>query len=715
MSLRLQAPALRAPTIGLVGIGLVGGSAAAFAQEDPSAAAGGGTAQLPEMSVQGSAPNPYRADSTPLPRSPFTAADAPQTVNVVPRIVMEERAATTVREALRNVTGISLAAGEGGFSGDNLTLRGFSARSDFFIDGIRDFGQYTRDSFFLESVEVLKGPSSIMFGRGSTGGVINQITRLPLPTTQGEVWLSAYSPSGVRGTADVNVRAGEVAARMAVMATHIDASGRDNVSNSRWGVFPSVTFGMGTPTTLTLSWLHQEETNVPDFGVPYYQGRPLRVATNTFYGLNQTDREHTLTDVVTATLRHEFQEGVSVSNTTRWANYGRQVSATAPRLVASTVANGITGASLVNRQPQVRNGYDSILVNQTEGQFTFETWGGLVHSVVAGVELGRESSEIVRYGQTGRPQASLLFPDFYDTGNIRQTFTSDIKTVANTFSVYAVDRIRMGEMFEVMLGGRWDSFEAEQENRATGLTYDRTDREATWRAAFIFKPTPEIRTYISGGTSFNPSAESLTLAANNAALPPETATTYEIGGSWNLMDGLRLQGSVFRIEKRNARTSDPANDTLQVLDGVVRVDGFEISATGQITPEWNIMVGYTRLNSEIVESNNANEVGKEFANVAPNTASLWTTYNFPMGIQLGGGLSYVDRRYGNTSNTVMVPAYTRFDAAIAWQPQDGAMRGLRFQLNALNIGDTRTYDTVYTGHVVPGVGRTFVASVQATF
>ena len=705
-----HAPSLRAPTIGLGGFGLVTAlGAPVLAQEAPQPAA-----QLPELNVQGSAPAPYRADSAPMPRMPLTAAEMPQTVNIVPRVVMEERAATTVREALRNVTGISLAAGEGGFSGDNLTLRGFSARSDFYIDGIRDAGQYTRDSFFLESVEVLKGPSSVMFGRGSTGGVVNQTSRLPLATTQGEVWLSAYTPQGLRGTADVNVRAGDVAARVVAMGTHIDASERDHVYNRRWGIFPSVTFGMGTPTTLTLSYLHQEEDDMPDFGVPYYRGRPLQVSTNTFYGLNQTDRERTTTDVFTARLEHRFDDSALIRNTFRIASYGRELAATAPRLVANTVTGGITAASQVNRQAQLRNGYDSLIVNQTEAVLNFDTFG-LRHDLLAGVEIGRESSEITRFGQNGRPRASLLFPDFYDQGAIATTFTSDIKTVADTIALYAVDRIRIGEMFELILGGRYDNFHAEQENRGTGQTFERTDTQFTWRAAFVFKPNSDIRTYVAAGTSFNPSAESLTLAANNAGLAPETATTYEIGGSWDVFDGLRLNGSLFRTEKRNARTSDPANDTLQVLDGLVRVDGFEVSATGRVTEDWNVMVGYTHLNSEIVESNNPNEVGREFANVSPNTVSLWTTYNLPHGVQIGGGLSYVDRRYGNTSNTVTAPAYTRFDAALAWEPQDGALRGTRFQLNALNIGDARTYETVYSGHVVPGTGRTFVASVAARF
>lgn len=712
MSSPSPASPLRAPTIGLACFGLVQALAtSALAQEGAAAQI---PAQLPELSVQGAAPSPYRGEQTRIPRMPMTAAEMPQTVNVVPRVVMQEQAASTVRDALRNVTGISLAAGEGGFSGDALTLRGFSARGDFFIDGIRDLGQYTRDSFFLESVDVLKGPSSIIFGRGSTGGVINQTSRQPLPTTQGEVRLSAYTPQGLRSTADVNVRAGDVAGRLILMGSRIHAAERDNVFQQRWGIFPSMTFGMGTPTTFTLSWLHQEEYNMPDYGVPFFQGRPLRVATNTFYGLNQTDRERTVTDVLTARLEHRFSDDLQIRNTFRWAGYSRELAATAPRLVANTVAGGITRNSLVSRSPQVRNGYDSLIVNQAEATVRFDTFG-LRHELLAGFEIGRESSEAVRFGQTGRPNANLLFPDFYATGNVVQTFASDIKTVANTLALYAVDRIHIGEMFELILGGRWDNFEAEQYNRATSQRFERTDTAFTWRAAFVFKPTTAIRTYIASGTSFNPSAESLTLAANNANLAPETATTYEAGGSWEVLDGLRLNGSVFRIEKRNARTSDPANATLQVLDGIVRVDGFEVSATGRLTENWNLLAGYTRLESEIVRSNNRAEVGREFANVAPNTFSLWTTYNLPYGVQIGGGASFVDRRYGNTTNTVRVPSYLRYDAAIAWEPEEGPLRGMRLQLNVLNLGDARTYETVYTAHTVPGVGRTFVGTVSARF
>ena len=723
MTPRAAAPTTLRPTLGLAGLGLVALAAPDGAQaQEPAAEA---PAILPELRVQGQGVSGYRPppDQT-MPRSPVPIEQMPQSVSVITREVMQERANTTVRDALRNVTGISLAAGEGGFSGDNLTLRGFSARGDFYIDGLRDLGQYTRDSFFLESIEVLKGPSSVMFGRGSTGGVINQTTRMPLPTTQGTVWLSGYTPGGVRGTTDVNVRAGTVAARMVAMGSHIDAAGRDHVFQQRWGVFPSITLGMGTPTTLTLSYLHQEERNMPDYGVPYYMGRPLRVSTNTFYGLRETDRESTSVDMFTARLEHRFNDAILLRNTFRWAEYGRDISATAPRMANATAP--ITAASLINRQPQVRNGLDTYIVNQTEGVLNFNTGSWIRHNALVGFEVARESSELTRYSQSfslngstfinGRPQANLLFPNFDDAlPNLRTVPNSDIKTVANTYAFYAMDQMQLGRYFELLLGLRYDNFEARQVNRTNAQRFGRTDDAWSWRAALVFKPVEGVRTYFAYGTSFNPSAESLTLAANNAQLPPETNRSFELGGSWEVMPGLRLTSSIFRIEKTNARTSDPAADVLQVLDGVVRVDGFEISAVGRITPEWNLLAGYTYLNSEIVESRNPAEVGKRFANVAPNTVSVWSTYNLPWDLQLGAGATYVDVRYGNTTNTVRAPAYLRWDAALAWTPSEGPLRGIRLQANALNLGDARTYDTVYTGHVVPGIGRTFVFSMAASF
>ncbi len=706
-------PRLLQPTLGLAGLGLLAALPAA-AQTAPDAALA-----LPEMNVATEAPSPYRRDAQQAPRMPTTIAETPQSVTVVPREVMQERAAGSVREALRNVTGISLAAGEGGFSGDNLTLRGFSARGDFFIDGFRDLGQYTRDSFFLESIEVLKGPASVAFGRGSTGGVINQTTRLPQARNFGEFWLSGYAPGGLRSTADVNMAVGNVGVRMAAMGSHVTAAGRDHVYQERWGIAPSITWGLEGPTQVTFSYLHQDERNIPDYGIPYINGRPAPVPRGSFYGINGLDRELTTTDVATLRLQHRFNDAVTVRNTTRWANYSRSLNATAPRLATPAAQLAATPLAdiIVRREPQVRDGLDTALFNQTEALLRLNT-GPLEHNILTGIEFGRESSEVTRYAfaaaTNGRPNTLLLSPNYYAFSPIIRNVGSDIRTVANTFAAYAVDQIKIGQQFELLLGGRWDNFDADYVNRTNNQRFSRTDSAFSWRSALVWKPVPSVRTYFAYGTSFNPSAESLTLAANNAQLAPEENESYEFGASWEALDGLRLTGSLFRIDKTNARTSDPAGN-LQVLNGVARVEGFEIGLVGRITPNWNVLAGYTHLRSEILRSGNANEVGKEFVNAAPNTVALWTTYNLPYDLQIGGGLSFVDYRYGNTTNTNRVPSYTRYDAALAWAPTEGPMRGLRLQVNALNLFDTKTYETVYSGHTVPGTGRTVVFSMAARF
>ncbi|MDI3308455.1 MAG: TonB-dependent siderophore receptor [Acetobacteraceae bacterium] len=709
MSLRRPLPTLQ-PSLGIAGIGLLA-ALPAVAQTPPAALA------LPEIDVRTEAPSPYRRDAQPMVRLPTTVADTPQSVSVVPKEVMQERGANSVREALRNVTGISLAAGEGGASGDNLTLRGFSARTDFYIDGIRDIGQYTRDPFFLDSIEVLKGPSSVAFGRGSTGGVINQTTRLPQPLNFGEVTLSAYSPMGLRSTADVNLAAGDVAARLAAMATHVNVANRDHVYNERWGVAPSVTWGINGPTQLTLSYLHQSEQNIPDYGVPFLFGRPAPVPHHNFYGQNGVDQELTETDVATLRLSHRFNDSVTLRNTLRMGNYARELRATAPRIIGSPTPQTPLESILVNRQAQFRNALDTQLVNQTEAVLNFRT-GPLTHAALVGFEIGRESSKTVRFTATGRPPANLLFPNWNDSATFVVSLNptnGDVRTVADTIATYAIDQIRIGEMFEVLLGGRWDRFDADFRNRTTGQAFSRLDDMFSWRAALVFKPIPSVRTYFAYGTSFNPSAESLTLAANNANLAPEKNESFEIGASWEALEGLRLSGALFRINKTNARTPDPVNGTLLVLAGQQRVDGFELQATGRITRDWNIIAAYTYLSSEILSSNTPAEVGKELPNVAPSTAALWTTYDLPLGFQIGGGLSYIGRRYADTANTNKVPGYVRYDAALSWQPQEGPLQGLRLQLNALNLGDTRFYESVYPGHAVPGAGRTFILTAAARF
>ncbi|MFC7689000.1 TonB-dependent receptor [Paeniroseomonas aquatica] len=382
MSLRHPIPSLE-PSLGLAGLGLLAAAMPTAAQTPPAA-----DLALPEMNVQTQAPSSYSGANVPAARLPTTVADAPQTISVVPRALIDERAGTTLREALRNVTGISFAAGEGGASGDNLTLRGFSARGDFFIEGLRDIGQYTRDPFYLDSVEVLKGPSSIQFGRGSTGGVINQTLRLPQARNFGELSLQAFSPAGVRATSDVNLYAGTVGVRLNTMALTQQVAGRDHVENSRYGIAPSVTFGLGTNTQFTVHYLHQYENNVPDYGLPWLFGRPAAVNRNNYYGTAGVDHERLTTDVLTARLSHRFSDEVTVRNTFRFSNYDRDLQATAPRFNATPTSLAQIPTTTVLREAQFRDATDTGYNNLSELVLNFRT-GPLEHSALVGADRPR--------------------------------------------------------------------------------------------------------------------------------------------------------------------------------------------------------------------------------------------------------------------------------------------------------------------------------------
>ncbi|WP_424813258.1 TonB-dependent receptor [Roseococcus sp. YIM B11640] len=717
MSLR-ETPANWQSNLGLMGLGLLAALPGnASAQTAPAAAPDTATqVTLPELNVGGTAPNPpIRTDIGNAPRLPTGVQDAPQSISVVPRALIDERGATSLREALRNVTGISLAAGEGGLSGDNLTLRGFSATNDFYIDGIRDSAPYTRDPFNVESIEVLKGPSAVMFGRGSTGGVINQTSRAPQARTFGEFTMSGMDPMGFRATTDINVNVGNVAVRLNAMAMHQDVARRNNVYNERWGVAPSITWGLGGDTQVTFSYLHQTENNIPDFGIPIIGNRVANVNVSNFYGLRNVDREQYVTDVMTARIQHRFTEGVNLSNTTRYGNYYRDVSATAPRIVGTATVNTPLANILVNRQAQLRAGLSTILENQTELRVQART-GPLEHNVVSGLEVGRESVQLRRWTAT-RPTASLVAPNYDQMPGYQdaRSLTADTLTVANRIAVYAVDQIRIGQYFEVLGGVRFENYDASVTNRfVANANLSRDDNMWSWRGALVFKPVRGVRTYFAAGTSYNPSAESLALTTATSNLAPESNISYEFGASWEVNRNFEIRGALFQIDKENARTTDPTNATVTVLQGEQRVQGFEISASGApipSVPQWNVIAGYTYLNSEIVKSRNPAEVGRQMLNTPQNTATFWTTYDLPYGFTIGGGASYVDSRYANTANTVRVPSYTRYDATVAWN----ISQGLTARLNGLNLTDRKFYEGVYQGNITPGAGRTIIASLTARF
>lgn len=655
--------------------------------------------------------------------------DTPQTITVIPRQMIEAQGATTLREVLRNVTGISIQAGEGGggLPGDNLSIRGFAARNDIFVDGVRDFGAYTRDPFNIEQVEVAKGPASLYSGRGSTGGALNLSSKMPLQNGIHSGTVGVGTEDYNRATIDINqplegFAIAGTAVRVNAMWNQGDVAGRDVVTNERWGIAPSIAFGLGTPTRVTVSFSRLDQDNIPEYGLPWvpntnvplaeYADQAPPVDFDNFYGLEDRDYEKTVTDLATAAVEHDFGDSITLRSLVRHGKAKRDSIITAPRFAS-------TDSTTLNRQLQSRDLTDTILAQQNDLTFHFET-GAIGHALVAGTEVIREDSKnYARSGPTA-PVADLFNPDPSApyTGPITRT-GARTESVADTLALYANDTVKLNERWELVGGLRWDHFDVEYKSVAVdGVVspFERTDEMLSWRAGVVNKPLPNGSVYAAASTSFNPSAEGntgLALTAATTDLEPEKSRSFEIGTKWDLFDArLAMSTAVFQTEKINARTpginpGDPAT----VLKGEQRIRGVEIGGSGLLTDRWTAFFGYTWLDSEIVKSNTEIEVGNEFANAPEHSASLWTTYRLPFGVELGGGLQYVGDRLNSTTTRRVAPAYTLYDAMVSYQLTDRFL----LRLNVTNLTNERYIDRVGGGHFIPGAGRAVALTTSLDF
>jgi catecholate siderophore receptor len=644
--------------------------------------------------------------------------DVPQTVMVIPSQMIEEQNATTLRDVLRNVTGISIQAGEGGVpAGDNLSIRGFNARTDLFIDGVRDFGGYSRDPFNIEQVEVTKGPGSSYAGRGSTGGSINLATKAPHTAGLRAGTMGLGTDAYRRGTLDVNqplerLPVKGAALRLNAMWTGADTPGRDVVKNRRWGAAPSLGLGLGTPTRVTVSYAHLDQENVPDYGVPWvpadnvplaaYRDQPAPVDFDNFYGLADRDFEKTRTGLATAQVEHDISPSIRIRNLLRHGKTRRDSIVTAPRFQSAT------STDIRRTDWKSRDQDDKILADQASLNANFRA-AGMEHATVTGVEVARETSVNHTRIETAPtlPLTDLYRPNPQDpyTGGLRRNGARTDGT-ADSLAVYAFDTIKPTAQLELTGGLRWDRFSLDYESiDAVGAVtpFTRTDEMLSWRAGIVLKPRPNGSVYAGASTSLNPSAEGLSLSASTVTLPPEKSRSYELGTKWDLFENrLSVNAALFRTSKDNARTPGVnAGDPPTVLDGEQRVDGLDLGAAGRITSRWNVLGGYTYMDSEIEQSNTAAEVGREFGNTPRHSFSLWTSYRTRQGLELGGGVRYVGDRFTNNTNTRTAPRYWLIDGMAAY----GINQNLTLRLNLNNLADERYIDRIGGGHFIPGDGR----------
>lgn len=688
--------------------------------------------------VKGQPPEGYKVDQPALAKLTQPVIDTPQMLSITSREVIEDRAATSLSDVFRNSSGIAIGAGESSWQGTNLTLRGFNARNDIYLDGMRDFGSYTRDPFDLEEVEVLEGPSSILFGRGSTGGVVNQVSKMPTLQSFIRSEATGGTDSLLRGTVDFNTPITSLgtgtAFRINAMVHGQDVTDRDVTRYRRFGVAPSLAFGLGTANRLVLSYFHQSENDIPDYGLPYFRGKPAPVPRNNFYGFS-SDFLKTQVDVGTARFEHDFSSAITLRDQIRYASYRRQWRDIEP----SVITTGVTAATplsavTVNRSLQGGRSRETFLQNQMDLLANFDT-GPFEHNLAAGWEIGPESSKPTYDNGLGLPTTSLLDPDEDQLFSGTEFPRVRVSTKAFTVGAYLIDTIKLGAHWQVSGGVRWDRFDSHYvaqyfSNAAatagqpiacpitTSCDVHQVDQKPSWRGSLIYKPTPNGTIYFDYSTSFNPSAEALSqitavrsLNTGNIGLAPEENRTFELGTKWNLFGNrLQTQAAIFREEKTNARLPDPTDTAFNILAGNQRVDGGEIELAGQITRQWNLTASYTYLDGKTVKTAPGGPLlDSPLFNAPRNSVALWSTYQLPHRVQLGGGLNYQSRRYVTLTTTpfTSVPGYTTFSAMAKWQATDH----IRLQVNANNLTNKYFYDQIHGFHVIPGEGRTLLFSI----
>ncbi len=699
---------------------VVGGAMAispAFAQNT--------AATLDPVTVQGQAVSDYKApEAASSPKFTTPLLDTPRTITVIPEELIKDRGATSLQDVLRTTPGVTLGSGEGGTPvGDRPFIRGYEASTDIFVDGLRDYSRGSHETFNLESVEVIKGPSSAYTGRGGTGGSINLETKSPKLHDFFEVSAGYGTADQWRTTTDGNIAFSDTGAfRLNMMKMGGEVPGRDGVTVDRWGIAPSLAFGLGTPTRVTLSYSHIENNDMPDLGVPFRNAAnpdrttPPKVDRDNFYGRHHVDFRENVSDMATARIEHDINSNVTLRNTTRYGTTLNHYLMTRPSFdncgagdgpPCSTEGPGVE----FTRSDRARWRSSESLINQTDLFGSFTT-GSLKHNFAAGFEFSKE--DIYSKSMSGLPGGdtdSLYNPNpgrYYNANITRgpKEKDGDIRTS----SVYLLDTIDLNEQFSVNLGLRYDNFKVDDTRDS------RSDTFLNYQLGLVYKPARNGSIYLSYATSSNPSGENLGQAggadgpAGGAAirdLEPEKSRSWELGTKWDFLnDRLSFSAALFETKKTDARTTDPLTGDV-TLAGNNRVRGVELGLTGSITPQWDVWAGYTYLDPKVIsyQSGSNNYDGNQMKFIAKQSATLWTTYKVIPQLTLGGGVSYLGERYADDANILKLPSHVRYDAMARYDFN----KQFALQLNVNNISDTELYDASHVGLFANvGAGRSYM-------
>jgi catecholate siderophore receptor len=704
---------------------------------------------LQEVRVEGARENDFKADRASSAKYTELLVNTPQTITVIKKELIEQQGAVTLAEALRNTPGVgAFFLGENGNTntGDAIFMRGFDASSSIYVDGVRDMGSISRDIFNIEQIDIVKGPAGTDGGRGSPTGSINLGSKQATMQDAYSGIVTAGSGKQKRATADLNqvldVNSG-TAFRLNLLAQDSGDPARNVVKNKRWAVAPTIATGLGSATRLSLSLLHVDQDNIPDGGVPtiglpgytspdsanavvakrrLYLNDAARVDPRGFYG-STSDYDKVKADMATVRIDHDFSPSVKLQNMSRYGKTQQNYLLSAFRgnaanLVTETAAGVVLPASQWTlKRPDLRTIKDQeneLLTNQTTLTFDFEG-AGMKHTAVAGLEFINEKQRNYGYDTASLgvlSDANLYNPDpnapfKSPSAPKRNAVYSDATT--NTQALYLFDTAKLGEQWMFSGGVRMDHYRTNYNaivlTTATSnppvpagtflpVNLGLGDTLLNGKLSALYKPTDNSSVYATVATSKQPPGGStfqLSTAANSAANPkfdPQSTVTKEIGGKLDLLkQKLALAGAIYRTDVRNEIEQDPT-DLQYYQTGKKRVDGIEISLTGEITRNWLISGGYAHMKTSVTSGKIATASGQNNLSYTPKDSfTVWTSYTLPMGLKLGGGANYTGKLLRGTDGAVGTPAYAQAHWVVNAMAAYAVTRNIELQLNVNNVFD----------------------------
>ncbi|MBG9387310.1 TonB-dependent receptor [Caenimonas aquaedulcis] len=646
----------------------------------------------------------YQSGVTSTAKTPAAAKDVPQSLTVVNEKLIHDQGKDTFKEALQNVPGITFEAGEGGRIGDSIRLRGFSVSGDIYLDGIRDIAQYNRDTFNYDRIEVLRGSASMLFGRGSTGGVVNQVSRTPRLLTEHEVNVTVGDGKYLRTTGDFNFRMGEDSAlRIGTMTTDWDGRA-DKASTQRRGLAADYRIGIGTTNEFLFSLYHLNYNDKPDLGGRWLEGRPAPFPADKWYGAD-SDYQKDSADIATLTWTHRWTDGSTLKTTLRDGHFKRDLWATQITAFPTGTTQANFGPStIVNRGTQTRAGQEHHTFLQSDF-LTKTQWFGRKNELLVGADLARERSDRDAYtGIALRPATTVALASnspLPDT-RVRNLATSFDSTA---LGVYVQDTITIAPHWKLVGGLRWDRFSGDFDrsgNAAPNNTpLSRSDGVLSKRAGILYQPTEEVSYYASYGTSFNTSGDLYQYDANSAKTPPESSRNLEVGAKWELYEGdLSVRTALARTDKFNERNTDVNQATGEyLLSGRRHTNSLEFEVAGRINPKWDVFTGLVFMHGVIDQAGSSPAsqatVGLNPGLTPRRQANLWTTYKLTDKWRIGGGFTHVSENGPASANALLLanraPAYTRWDSMLEYVYNENHT----FKLNIDNMTNKVYYSSLY--------------------